>query len=354
MANKVTGKTDTTGALSTAPLAPKSVLLVGQKVGTPSVETEANKVFSITGTADTVGRFGEKSKFVKAVRVLVQNGVDNMYGIIVDSTVSEGKIADNYGDTLAASLGERSVKCILLDSFDDDIITQLKTHLAMAESEDMFRYAVVANSSSDKDELITYATTKLNDSRIFMPGPAFTDGTNATDPVLVAAGLIGEIMSETSDPALPMNGVKIRGIGAVDRAVLESERNVFATNGITAIYNDGDPVIHRLVTTAAKGDPVYQEGTTRFIADYVLEGVETVLRATYKRTKNIPRILDSIRTTVKGKLQDYEGLEIIENFDDSTLTVVKDPQDAYGALIDYEFDVVTPLYTITINQHLKL
>lgn len=355
MANKVTGKTDTTGALSVAPLAIKSVLLVGQKSEGATIDTNVNKVFSITGTADTAGRFGTKSKFVKAVKILVQNGVDNMYGIIVDSQVKEdGKISDNYADALATSLGENSVKCILLDTFDDQVITELKTHLAMAESEDMFRYAVVAIDKDGKDDIIQYATTKLNDSRIFLPGPTFTDGTTATDPVLVAAGLTGCIMSETSDPALPMNGVKIRGIGFVSRAVLESEKNVMAANGVTAIYNDGDPVIHRLVTTAAKNDPVYQEGTTRFIADYVLENIETILRATYKRTKNVPRILDAIRTTVKNKLQDYEGLEIIENFDDSTLTVVKDPQDAYGALIDYEFDVVTPLYTITINQHMKL
>jgi hypothetical protein len=53
-------------------------------------------------------------------------------------------------------------------------------------------------------------------------------------------------------------------------------------------------------------------------------------------------------------LEVLDGLEIIENFNPATLSVIKDPQNMYGALVDYEFDVVTPLYTITINQHLKL
>lgn len=66
------------------------------------------------------------------------------------------------------------------------------------------------------------------------------------------------------------------------------------------------------------------------------------------------RVLNAIRDDVKLTLQTLNELEIIENFDESTVTVSKDPADRYGALIDYEFDVVTPLYTITINQHLKL
>ena len=95
-------------------------------------------------------------------------------------------------------------------------------------------------------------------------------------------------------------------------------------------------------------------GTTRMIADNVLESVETRLRAKFKRTKNVTRILASIRTEVIDVLTEKNGLEIIENFDPATVSVIKDPTDTYGALVDYEFDVVTPLYTITITQHMKI
>lgn len=352
MANKVTGKTDTTGAMSIAPSMPKSVLVVGKISGTATKTTDPNTVFSITGTSDAEDRFGATSILVKAVKVLVQNGVDNIFGVIVDSDAETD--AGGYADALEASLGEISVKVIVSDNYDNGIVAEIKTHLAMAESEDMFRYSVVATPEDDRDAIIDYAKTVVNDSRIFIPFPACIDASgSATNPVLVAAGLAGVIMTETVDPALPMNGVTINGIGTVDRAVLESERNMLANNGVTAIFNDGDPTIHRLVTSYTK-DKIWQEGTTRFIADYVLENVENTLRSNYKRTKNVVRILDSIKTTVKGLLESYDALEIIENFDASTLTVVKDPTDNYGALVDYEFDVVTPLYTITINQHMKL
>ena len=352
MANKVTGKTDTTGAMSIAPTMPKSVLVIGKVTGSATKSTDPNTVFSITGTSDAQERFGDGSILVKAVKVLVQNGVDNIFGVIVDS--EKDPITDGYADALEASLGEASIKVIISDDYTDGVVAEIKTHLAMAESEDMFRYSVVATDKDSRDEIIEYAKTKVSDSRIFIPFPACTDSTGTpTDPVLVAAGMAGVIMSETSDPALPMNGVTINGIGNVDRAVLESERNMLANNGVTAIYNDGAPTIHRLVTSYTT-DKIWQEGTTRFIADYVLENVENTLRSNYQRTKNVARILDSIKTTVKGLLENYTVLEIIENFDVSTLTVVKDPTDNYGVLVDYEFDVVTPLYTISINQHMKI
>ncbi|MCM1269450.1 MAG: hypothetical protein NC247_02325 [Ruminococcus flavefaciens] len=353
MANKVTGSTDTTGALTIAQKMAKSVLIVGQVQGSPETETEPDKIFSIIGTADTESRYGKGHVFVKAVKALIQNGVDSIYGMIVSGEVEgDRRLADNYADVLEKSLGEKTVKCIILDNYEDAVISELKTHLNMAEMNDLFRYAVIASTTDSNDEMIAYAE-QMNHSRIFIVGPTFTNGETAIDPVVVVGGMTGVIMTETDDPALPMNGVVVNGIGNVNKAVLESERKLLAQNGVTALYNDGQPVIYRLVTSYIT-DEIWHEGTTRFIADYVLENVENVLRTSYKRTKNVTRILDSIKTTVRGILESFEGLEIIENFDPKTLTVVKDPTDLYGALVDYEFDVVTPLYTITINQHMKL
>lgn len=351
MANKVTGSTDTTGALTVAPSMVKSVLVMGQVKGEVTNETDPNKVFSIVGTADTKARFGEDSILTNVVKVLIQNGVDSMHGIIVDSEVAEGKLSDNYAAAMEASLGNAAIQFIILDNYDPAIIKELQTHLSMAETNDMFRYAVIASETDDNDAMIEFAGN-INDSRIFVVGPTMTDGDDAIDRSIVSAGLTGKIITNISDPALPMNGVTINGIGGVNKAVLESERNLLAANQVTALYNDGLPTIHRLVTSSK--DPIWQEGTTRFIADFVLENVEVTLRANYKRTKNVVRILQAIRTTVKGLLESYDDLEIIENFDESTLTVTQDPKDKYGALVDYEFDVVTPLYTITINQHMKL
>lgn len=353
MANKVTGSTDTSGALTTIPKAVKSVLIVA-KAGTDKTSDVGEKeVFSITGTSDAVATFGADSVAQKIVRVLISNGVNNIKGIVVPAT---GDTA--LADALEASLADDTIKCIITDTNDTTTISALKDHLTMAESNDLFRYAFIApnaEDTADQTKLVAFAKT-VSSNRIFIPGPSLlnSDGTTVADPQVVAAGLAGLVMTETDDPALPMNGVALAGFGAVTRMVLESERNALANAGITALYTDGgSPTVWRLVTSAID-DPVWQEGSTRFIADYVLERIETMLRANYKRTKNLLRILEAIRSDIKVVLEDIESLEIIENFDPATLTVSRDPSDLYGALVDYEFDVVTPLYTITINQHLKL
>lgn len=356
MANKVTGKTDTSGALSVAPSLMKSVMVVGQTNGKPGKEIEPNKVFPISSTSDAKDIYGEDSIIAKMVRVLITNGVDNMYGVVVE-TSEDGNTEELYDAALTASIAEQTVKVILFDSNANEVISACKTHLALCENEDMFRYAVFApdNDKTSQMELTEFAE-KINNNRIFVPGPSFVDSSaELVDGRLASAGIGALIMTETDDPALPMNGVQVRGFGGVNRAVLYSEREILANKGVTALFTEGNaPTIHRLVTTST--DKVWQEGTTRFIADYVLETIETTLRQNYKRTKNVARVLgdEGIRGTVKTLLQDFDDREIIENFDETTLTVVKDPADAYGALIDYEFDVVTPLYTITINQHMKL
>lgn len=351
MANKVTGRTDTSGALSTAPIAPKSTIIVGTTGDDQTANYAEKSIFSITGTNDAIAAFGSESIASKIVRVLISNGVDNIKGIIIPST---GETA--LADTLDTTMSDKTIKMIICLDNNAATISAVKDHLILAEANDRFRYSVFAPSVSDNEDqikLTAFAKT-VNSDRIFIPGPSLMDGDSAADPQVVAAGLASVIMTETDDPALPVNGCQIAGFSGVSRVMLDAEMNALANAGITPLYIDGStPAVYRLVTSAVD-DKVWQEGTTRFIADYVLESNEEMLRANYKRTKNVARILDSIKGDIKINMEKIEAKEIIENWDPNTLTVVKDPEDAYGALVDYEFDVVTPLYTITINQHMKL
>ena len=253
-------------------------------------------------------------------------------------------------------MSDNTIRCIVADNNDTATVSAVKDHLVVAESNDKFRYACFAPSAENtasQTKLTAYART-IDCDRIFIPGATLLQSDAEADPQVIAAGLAAAIMTETDDPALPLNGVTLKGFNGMQRTMLESEMNALANAGVTPIYMEGStPAIFRLVTSKID-DKVWQEGTTRFIADYVLESNETLLRANYKRTKNVARILNSIRDDIKINMEKMAGLEIIENWDEATLTVSKDPQDLYGALVDYEFDVVTPLYTITIRQHMKL
>ena len=352
MANKVTGSTDASGALTTIPKAVKSVLVIGKVKGEATDKTIKEKeIFAITGTADAIAVFGSESITQKIVRTLIAGGCDNIRGIVVPAT---GETA--LADALEVTMSDNTIKCIVADNNDTATVSAVKDHLVVAESNDKFRYACFAPSAENttsQTKLTAYAKT-IDYDRIFIPGATLLQSDAEADPQVIAAGLAAAIMTETDDPALPLNGVTLKGFNGMQRTMLESEMNALANAGVTPIYMEGStPAIFRLVTSKTD-DQVWQEGTTRFIADYVLESNETLLRANYKRTKNVTRILNAIRDDIKINMEKMAGLEIIENWDEATLTVSKDPQDLYGALVDYEFDVVTPLYTITIRQHMKL
>lgn len=354
MANKVTGSTDTSGALTTAPSILKSILVVGTKKEGSTTEVKENTIFGITGTADARAVFGGNEVVEKIVKVFIQNGADYINGMILGS--SETAMAD----ALEASMADKSIKVIITEGNDTTTIAALKDHLALCEKNDMFRYGVIApteEASATQTALVAFAKT-VDSDRIFIPSTLPTLNGAVVDPQVAAAGLGALIMTETDDPALPMNGVSMAGYSGLARTMLETEMKILANNGITPLYLEGTaPTVYRLVTSCVTDESnhtIWQEGTTRFIADYVLENNENMLRANYKRTKNVARILKAIRGDIKINMEKFEAAEIIENWDESTLTVVKDPKDQYGALVDYEFDVVTPLYTITIKQHMKL
>ena len=354
MANKVTGRTDTSGALTTAPSILKSILVVGTKKENSTTEVKENTVFGITGTADAKAVFGDNAVVEKIVKVLIQNGADYINGMVLGS--SETAMAD----ALEASMADKSIKVIITEGNDTTTIAALKDHLTLCEDNDMFRYGVIApteEASATQTALVAFAKT-VDSDRIFIPSTLPTLNGTVVDPQVAAAGLGALIMTETDDPALPMNGVAMAGYSGLARTMLESEMKILANNGITPLYLEGAaPTVYRLVTSCVTDESkhaIWQEGTTRFIADYVLENNENMLRTNYKRTKNVARILKAIRGDIKINMEKFEAAEIIENWDESTLTVIKDPSDQYGALVDYEFDVVTPLYTITITQHMKL
>lgn len=354
MANKVTGSTDTSGALTTAPSILKSILVVGTKKEGSTTEVKENTIFGITGTADARAVFGGNEVVEKIVKVFIQNGADYINGMILGS--SETAMAD----ALEASMADKSIKVIITEGNDTTTIAALKDHLVLCEKNDMFRYGVIApteEASATQTALVAFAKT-VDSDRIFIPSTLPTLNGTVVDPQVAAAGLGALIMTETDDPALPMNGVSMAGYSGLARTMLETEMKILANNGITPLYLEGTaPTVYRLVTSCVTDESnhtIWQEGTTRFIADYVLENNENMLRANYKRTKNVARILKAIRGDIKINMEKFEAAEIIENWDESTLTVVKDPKDQYGALVDYEFDVVTPLYTITIKQHMKL
>ena len=352
----VIGQTDITSSISVMSGGVKSVCIVCEKGS--AGKGELLKLLPVFSTSDASNKIGDNTTALEMIRICISNHVSQIFVMMVSAPL-EGGSAD-YTEALDKLL-QYNVDIVLLDSMDVENISLITDHLDRAEEEDKYRYSVVGTSVDTIEELITFQDT-INHNRVFIPCPILLDRDGEQAEVeAICAGLASLIATETTDPALPMNGVKVKGFGGISRVLLKSELDRLANNGITAFYADtigGESVVYRLVTSYTKSgeelDPTWQEGTTRFIADDVLSAVRRRILTNYKRSKNVSRILDSMRTDVIDILDKKQQLEIIQNVDPDMVTVIKDPNDAYGALIDYEFDVVTPLYTVKIRQHMKM
>ena len=358
MANRIISSTDTSGNTSVIVNSDHSILIVG--VG---VDTTKEVIFNITSTTEAITHFGPSSVAVQLVNTLIKNGVSYIKGINIAEFGEAKPYATKelaYAGALAKTMTDEDIKCIILDCVDSTVTAVLNTHLTNAETAELARYGVVGVSAATITVAgATAIATALNGSRMFVAYPNVTDANNVVlDGTYTAAGIAAIIMTCTDDPALPVSGVGIKGFGGIATKLLDTEINTLITAGVTPLYPDNSvPTISRLVTTAQQVtnvDSVWHDGTTRFISDNVLESVKSVLKANYKRTKNVSRVISSIRTDIISVLTEKQGLEIIQNFDKANVSVIKDPSNNYGALVDYPIQVVTPLYTITITQHLKV
>lgn len=359
MANKIIGRTDTTGNVSVVTNSDRAVLLVGT-----GVDETKEVLFQINSTTEASTHFGPESNASEIVRILIRNGVTNIKGICVgdvgESEEPYTQATDAYAAALEKSMSAEDIMCIILDKSDKTLYSVVKEHLAEAEAEDLYRYAVVGCGSSVSTTTLAVAeATAVDSDRMFIPYPNMVNDAGTTvDGSITAAGIAAAIVTQTNDPALPVSGVPLSGYGGVAVKLLKTEFDTLCDGCVVPIYIEGGvPYIYRLVTTSQKDagkDSIWHDATTRLIADDVLDSVMAKLRANYKRTKNVTRVLNAIKTDVISVLEDKEGLEIIQNFDRDTVSVIRDPNDIYGALVDYEFQVVTPLYTITITQHMKV
>lgn len=366
MANKIIGRTDTSGAVSLGSITSNSkrpILLIGQ-----GVDEKKEVIFKINGTKDAIAHFGETSPFVEIVKALVLNGVRVLEGMNIGTVGTSGEsttydyptIDKAYAAAYEKSLVDKEIMIIILDTDSADARKDLAVHLKTAENADIYRYAVVGVPKTITDiEDVQDMVTRINSDRIFVPFPNLlnTDG-ELLDGTFTAAALAAVLNTQTDDPALPTNSIAVTGFGGVNTQFLESDLKTMADSGICALFNeDGVATTWQNVTTAQKekGDfSIWHDATTRLIADNVLATVLAKLKANYRRTKNIVRVLDSIRGDIIAILENKLALEIIEEFDEELCTVVKDPEDRYGALADFEYKVVSPLYTITVTQHIKI
>ena len=127
--------------------------------------------------------------------------------------------------------------------------------------------------------------------------------------------------------------------------------------GVTALECVGGRVsVIRGLTTRTKtgdaADKTFRELTTILIVDDVIPSIRRALRAKFTRAKNSALTRNAIRNQVIVELEDRIDKEIIEGYDN--LTVTASTSDPTTCVVEFEFRVVHGLNRIYLTAHISV
>ena len=165
------------------------------------------------------------------------------------------------------------------------------------------------------------------------------------------AGAMAAALADSSDPALPFNGVNLGGVTAVDdQYKLTFERQEAAMRaGVCIIQTgaDGTPEILRAISTFRKNpdsgldDDIMLDINGALTIDYTRKVLRTAALKE-RRRKNTAAQRRNLRSLFLAELLKLDKAEILQNVSDTAdqLTVTKDASD------EYRVNVQVPAYWV--------
>ena len=129
----------------------------------------------------------------------------------------------------------------------------------------------------------------------------------ALSGIFAAAAVAGAIAT-TADPAIPLNGTPLKGLGGVSTLYNDNEIDLLVRGGVTPLEAVGGVVspvrgITTRTTTGGAQDITWRELTTILIVDDVIPSIRASLRSRFSRTKNTAQTRGAIRSQVIVELE---------------------------------------------------
>lgn len=296
----------------------------------------AGRVVAVTSYAAAVSAFGG-GNLCEIVKLLLRNGAGVVYAVAVDS--------GDYDTAFAALMAVSDVKFMVCDSRDAEVHGKLSSAIAGGDEAGKYRIGVVESAETTAAGLITLAES-LNSERMVLVSHHETAGVPGT----VAAAVCG-VMAGESDPAVPLNGAVLTGLGSIGGNFSDGDITLLVRGGVTPIETIGGSVsVIRGITTRSKtgsaADATWREVSTVLIIDQVIPSIRDSLRAAFSRSKNTIQTRGAIRTQVMIQLESFVRREIIDSYD--TITVAPDEEDPAVCLVTFGFTVAHGLNKISL------
>ena len=334
------------------------VLYAGTASGTVGVAAGGaqnfGEVTDITTYAGAAEKFGENSNITELIRILIQNGVGTIKAVALDA----GKKAPETGayksafEKLAAV---EDIKVIICDSGDAAVHNALKMSILETDQRNTHKIGVV-ESTGETAALIS-AAKAINCERMVMVAPhaLCADGRGAVTGSLAAA-VAGAIASEP-DPAVPLNGAELLAIDGISAQLTDGDITQLVRGGVTPVECAGGTIsVVRGVTTKTMtngvADHTYRELTTMLIIDNVIPSVRDALRNSFTRAKNTAQTRGAIRTQVIIELEKKLQAEIIDSYENVSVTQSGD--DPTVCIVSFDFTVAHGLNQIRLTAYITV
>ena len=334
-----------TSAVVSAGQAPKAV-----GVAAKAVKGTVNTAVTVTGYAAGAEAFGEGAGMSTLLRLLFLNGASSVTAVRVADT---GTLAD-YKAAFAA-LNKQDVQVVVCDSADQTVQQALRDSVEAASAARQERIAVVGGSEETVSDLVSHAAA-LNSERVVLVGPDTLDSQGTAIPSVFAAAAVAGAVAAGRDPAAPLNGAALRGLGGLAADYSDSEIDLLVRGGVTPLESAAgviSPVrgITTRTTTGGAADTTWRELTTILIADDVIPSIRDALRSKFSRAKNTARNRGAIRSQVIVELE-KKAAEIIGGYGD--VTVSASPDDPTVCLVEFGFAVAHGLNQIYLTVHITV
>ena len=300
--------------------------------------------------SDAVAAFGGEDSFTALARLLLENGAARVLAVPV------AKEADVAAYTAAFQVLENQdeVKLVCCDSTAAAVHGALRESVERASHQRRERIGVVGCEAAATVSALTAAAGELNSERMVLVAPA-GDGT-ATPGPWVAAAVAGAICGQ-SDPAVPLGGAQLQGIGGLAAQYTEEELDALIRGGVTPVeLAAGRCTVVRGVTTRTKtngaSDSSWRELGTILVIDDVIPGIRQALQSRFARSKNTRQVRGAIRSQVVILLEQKLGAEIITGYDDVTVEALE--EDPSVCLVRFAFTVAHGLNQIWLSAQITL
>ena len=336
-----------------------SASAAAKTIGAAAVATKgtANKVELITSYEEGKSVFGEDASGVYGMSTLLKflfaNGAGAVKAVAVGKDESEEK---DYASAFAALSDEEDVGVMVCDSAAQSVHLLLKTAAEDASAARRERIAVIGGSEETVAQMVNRAKA-VNSERVVLVGPDIASDDGGTMSAVFAAAAVAGAIACGADPAVPLNGAELYGIGGLQSVCSDNDIDLLVQGGVTPLEDGGGVVSPvRGITTRTKtgsaADSTWRELTTVLIADDVIPAVRSALRSKFARAKNTAQGRGAIRAQTIVELEKKKDAQIIESYGEVAVTAAAD--DPTVCLVEFSFAVAHGLNQIRLTVHLTV